>query len=60
MSLIHAVCPHAVVTPVTGVCAECGTLTRTGTHWGLAPGQPRLDPEAEHFYRLEQQGAYDG
>jgi hypothetical protein len=36
------------------VCTVCGALGRTGVIWGRAPGQPRLDPDVEAGYRMEQ------
>ena len=39
------------------VCTVCGALgrTRVSVIWGRAPGQTRLDPDAEAEYVREQQ-----
>jgi len=39
------------------VCTVCGALgrTRVSVIWGRAPGQTRLDPDAEAGYVREQQ-----
>jgi hypothetical protein len=36
------------------VCTVCGALGQTRVIWGRAPGQPRLSPDAEAEYRMEQ------